>query len=374
MYKNSLFLMLNSQIQLMFFRAIGIMSGTSLDGLDIVCSDFWREEESTRFQINAAEIIDFPNKLSKALSNVRQASSFELLRLDLDLGQFIGSAVNNFLKRYEIPSSSVDFIASHGHTVFHQPDKRITCQIGKGQEIARITKIKTINNFREKDVLYGGQGAPLVPIGDRDLFAPIYQTDAFINLGGFANITLLKGSSLRAFDIAPCNLVLNRYAKLLGHAFDRDGALGRIAKSKHPNLVKTLNDLAYFNHEPPKSLGAEWLDRSFYTLLDIDELSAQDKLGISYEVISDQITKVLRQEKVKSALITGGGAKNNYLIELIQEKCATQIIIPEEEIIDFKEALVFAYLGVLFVEGKANCLKEVTSASHDVIGGVQYLP
>lgn len=365
---------LNSQIKLMFFKAIGIMSGTSLDGLDIVCCDFWSEAESTRFQINDAETIDFPNELSKALNNVRQVSGFELLRLDLELGQFIGWAVNDFLKQYNIPASSIDFIASHGHTVFHQPDKRITCQIGKGQEIARITQIQTINNFREKDVLYGGQGAPLVPIGDRDLFSTLYQTDAFINLGGFANITLMEGSSLRAFDIGPCNLVLNRYAKLLGHAFDRGGALGRIAKSKHPNLVKTLNDLAYFNLEPPKSLGAEWLDRSFYRLLDIDELSAQDKLGISYEVISDQIAKVLQQEKVKSALITGGGAKNNYLIELIQEKCATKMIIPEDKIIDFKEALVFAYLGALFLEGKTNCLKEVTSASRAVIGGVHYLP
>lgn len=358
----------------MFYRAIGIMSGTSLDGLDIVYCHFHFSEGKLSFKIQASETVVFSRELSKKLENARAFNSLDLLELDLELGGFIGSAVLDFLQKFSIPSAEVDFIASHGHTVFHQPEKRITLQIGKGQEIARITGIQTVCNFREKDVLFGGQGAPLVPVGDRDLFQQQYQVEAFINLGGFANITHISPESIEAFDIGPCNLVLNRYAKVLGYSYDRGGELGRIAKSKHPNLVQTLNDLPYFKQQSPKSLGAEWLDAHFYKLLDIDELSAQDKLGICYEVISDQMAKVLTERNIKSALVTGGGAKNDYLIELVREKCPCEIVIPEMEIVDFKEALVFAYLGVLFMEGSPNALKEVTSASVSVCGGVLYRP
>jgi anhydro-N-acetylmuramic acid kinase len=294
--------------------------------------------------------------------------------LDLELGSFIGSCVNAFLKTNQIQKKEIDFIASHGHTIFHQPEKRITCQIGSGQEIARITQILTINNFREKDVIFGGQGAPLVPVGDRDLFKREFKTEAFVNLGGFANVTHITADRIQAFDISPGNLVLNSYARWLGYSFDKGGELGRIAKLKHPYLVDSLNALPYFHLKAPKSLVAEWLDQAFYKLLDIDELSAQDKLGICYEVISDQIAKVFNVLKIKSALFTGGGAKNDYLIELIQSKCETQIVVPKKEIIDFKEAIVFAYLGVLYMQGQANCLKDVTSASKSVVGGVLYRP
>ncbi len=358
----------------MFYKVIGIMSGTSLDGLDVVLSEFIEKDSRFSFELLAAETFDFPKDLRKTLNNARDLSGFDLCLLDLELGNFIGSCVVDFLEKHNISAQEVTCIASHGHTIFHQPEKRITHQIGNGQEIARITKIETINNFREKDVLFGGQGAPLVPVGDRDLFHQKYEADAFLNLGGFANITQITNTGIQAFDIGPCNLVLNRYARLLGYSFDRGGELGRIAKLKHPYLVDSLNALPYFKQLPPKSLGAEWLDDTFYKLLDIDELSAQDKLGICYEVISDQIAHVLTSRKVKSVLCTGGGAKNNYLIESIQAKCQAKILLPDEIIIDFKEALVFAYLGVLFMQEKPNCLQEVTSASESVTGGVLYRP
>jgi anhydro-N-acetylmuramic acid kinase len=372
--KNSLILSLNIQKTLMFFKAIGIMSGTSLDGLDVVLCDFFQDNDSNSFKLVTGETFDFPKELRKELYNGRLLSGFKLCSLDLELGSFIGSCVNAFLKTNQIQKKEIDFIASHGHTIFHQPEKRITCQIGSGQEIARITQILTINNFREKDVIFGGQGAPLVPVGDRDLFKREFKTEAFVNLGGFANVTHITADSIQAFDISPCNLVLNRYARLLGYSFDKGGELGRIAKLKHPYLVDSLNALPYFHLKAPKSLGAEWLEQVFYKLLDIDELSAQDKLGICYEVISDQIAKVFNVLKIKSALFTGGGAKNDYLIELIQSKCETQIVVPKKEIIDFKEAIVFAYLGVLYMQGQANCLKDVTSASKSVVGGVLYRP
>jgi len=358
----------------MFYKAIGIMSGTSLDGVDIVLCDFYKKNEVLSFKLIAAETIIFTKSLSKSLENARKLKALDLHLLDLELGGFIGEQVLSFLKKNSIAASNIHFIASHGHTIFHQPEKRVTCQIGNGQEVARITGIATVCNFREKDVLYGGQGAPLVPIGDRDLFSTLYDVDAFINLGGFANITYFAQNKIKAFDIGPCNLVLNRYAKLLGHSFDRAGALGRIAKIKHPHLVNTLNELPYFNQHEPKSLGVEWLYNEFYTLLDLDELSAQDKLGICYEVISDQIAHVLNNRKINKALLTGGGAKNDYLLELIRQKCTSLILVPEEEIIDFKEAIIFAYLGLLYFENSPNSLKEVTYASKSVCGGVLYKP
>ena len=165
---------------------------------------------------------------------------------------------------------------------------------------------------------------------------------------------------------------MNKYAKLLGYPYDKGGALGKNAATKFPSLVQTLNDLPYFKTPFPKSLGAEWLDIHFYPLLDIDELTAQDKLGVCYEVISDQIAAVLNQEKFKRTLISGGGAKNEYLIDLIKQKALTEVIVPEQDIIDYKEALIFAYLGVLYMEAEPNCLSSVTGASEDVVGGVMY--
>lgn len=348
------------------------MSGTSLDGLDIVCVKFTRNAATWSFELCCAETMSFPLDLTSKLEVARDFSGLQLAQLDLEFGTFVGNAVVDFMSRNTIQLKDLNLIASHGHTVFHQPDKRITVQIGSGQEIARITGVPTVCDFRKKDVLFGGQGAPLVPIGDRDLFAHQYDCDALINLGGFANITLIKGDLVRAFDIGPCNLILNRYAKLLGYPFDKGGALGKNAATKFPSLVQTLNDLPFFKAPLPKSLGAEWLDKHFYPLLDIYELTAQDKLGVCYEVISDQIAAILNSHDVKRTLFSGGGAKNEHLIDLIQQKTKAEIVIPEPEIIDYKEAIVFAYLGVLFMEAAPNCLSSVTGASEDVCGGVMY--
>ena len=348
------------------------MSGTSLDGLDIAYVDFSYEDDSWSFELLCAETIIFPQNLCAKLEQARNLNALQMIELDLEFGTFIGNSVLDFIRKHNLDEEELDLIASHGHTVFHQPDKRITLQIGSGQEIARITGITTVCDFRKKDVLFGGQGAPLVPIGDRDLFAQKYNCDALINLGGFANITLIDKALVRAFDIGPCNLVLNKYAKLLGASYDKGGALGRSSSNEFPMLVQTLNALAYFSAAIPKSLGAEWLDQHFYPLLDIDELTSQDKLGVCYEVISDQIAAVLNKHQVKRALFSGGGAKNEYLIELIQQKSRAEIVIPETSIIDYKEALVFAYLGVLFMEAEPNCLSSVTGASEDVVGGVMF--
>ncbi len=350
------------------------MSGTSTDGLDIAHVTFSYDDKNQIWthQLVNAEMYPYPDEFAKKLNSAKELNGLSLKKLDNELGSFIGQSVNDFLSKYKIEKNEIDAIASHGHTVFHQPKEKLTLQIGNGQIIASTTGIKTINNFREKDVLYGGQGAPLVPIGDLKLFSVF--ADAFLNLGGFANISAIKNDKIVAFDICPCNLPLNLYASLVGYPYDRNGELGRSISYKNSGLVETLNSIPFYKKTWPKSLGAEWFENEFIPMLDIDELTAQEKLKICYDHISDQISKSIISLGAKKVLATGGGAKNKFLIDLIKEKSETEIIVPDKQLIDFKEAIIFALLGVLFLTEQPNCLKEVTGASENVVGGVLYKP
>lgn len=356
------------------YNIIGIMSGTSMDGLDLAFVQFSKEHKAWSFEMACATTYPYPNDLFDALSHSKNLSALEMLELDLYLGTFIGKQVNAFISENNLNKNQINAIASHGHTVFHQPEKRLTFQIGNGQEIARITRLQTICDFRTKDVLFGGQGAPLVPVGDRDLFAPKYNCKAFINLGGFANVSILLDQDVSAFDIAPCNLLLNRYANILGFAYDKNGKLGREVDFTDKELLDALNQLEFYQRVPPKSLGTEWLENHFLPIFEQKKLSALQCLASAYEHISDQIAHVIFTNELESVFLSGGGAKNKYLVELIQQKSQAKIMIPDNPTIDFKEAIVFAYLGVLFLENQHNCLSSVTNASEDVVGGVKYMP
>lgn len=358
----------------MSYSIIGVMSGTSTDGLDIAHVTFSYDDKNQIWthQLVNAEMYNYPDDFAKKLNSAKELNGLSLKKLDNELGSFIGHSVNEFLSKYKIEKNEIDAIASHGHTVFHQPKEKLTLQIGNGQIIASTTGIKTINNFREKDVLYGGQGAPLVPIGDLKLFSLF--ADAFLNLGGFANISANKNDKIVAFDICPCNLPLNLYASLVGYPYDRNGELGRSISYKNSRLVETLNGIPFYKKMWPKSLGAEWFENEFIPMLDIDELTAQEKLKICYDHISDQISKSIISLGAKKVLATGGGAKNKFLIDLIEEKSEVEIIVPDIQLIDFKEAIIFAFLGVLFLTEQPNCLKDVTGASENVVGGVLYNP
>lgn len=356
------------------YNLIGIMSGTSMDGLDLAFVQFSKKTKVWSFEMVCATTYTYPKDLLAALSHSKNLSALEILELDLHLGTFIGKQVNAFISENKLNKSHINAIASHGHTVFHQPEKRLTFQIGNGQEIARITRLQTICDFRAKDVLFGGQGAPLVPVGDRDLFAPKYNCKAFINLGGFANVSILLDEDVSAFDIAPCNLLLNRYANILGFAYDKNGELGREVYFTDQELLDSLNQLEFYQKAPPKSLGTEWLENQFLPIFEQNKHSALQYLASAYEHISDQIAQVIFTNELESVFLSGGGAKNKYLVELIQQKSQAKIMIPDNPTIDFKEATVFAYLGVLFLENEPNCLSSVTNASEDVVGGVKYMP
>ncbi len=347
------------------------MSGTSLDGVDLVYAAFNRGQNGQwSYSIEQSETISFPDSLLDQLHESGNLLGSQLAQLDHDLGVFFATIINDFVLQFQIDKTAINAIASHGQTVYHQPAKGFTTQIGNPAVIAFHTGIPTIGDFRTKDVLYGGQGAPLVPIGDRCLFKN--DAAAFLNIGGFTNISFEQNGVMRAFDICPGNLPLNKLARSKELSYDKDGLLARTGELNY-FLLDLLNSLPYYEKKAPKSLGTEWLEQDFYPLLKFDK-DIENNLATVVEHIAIQIGKTLNDHQLESVMITGGGAKNSYLIERLKRYFKGNIILPDAQLIDFKEALIFALLGVLFLEKEPNCIASVTGATKDVCGGVLHLP
>ena len=346
------------------YFVIGVMSGTSLDGVDVVYVEF-RKKDFSKYEIVFSETIsysvDWVERLREGISLTRDA----LLVLDIEYAELLSNLINDFIYRNNI--KNVDFIASHGHTIFHQPDKGITLQIGDGQTIANKTSKKVVCDFRTQDVAFGGQGAPLVPIGDKILFSKFKYC---INLGGFANISFDNAIGKRiAFDLCPLNIVLNHYARKLGRDFD-DG--GRIAmKGKlNEDLFEKLNSIDYYHQKPPKSLGLEWVQKNIFSLLNEFNDDTPTILRTFVEHAAFQIYKSIGNEV--SVLYTGGGVFNTFLTSRIDFFSKQRVVLMEKKLIEYKEALIFALLGVLRVENKINCLASVTGANFDHSSGKIY--
>ena len=346
---------------------LGVMSGTSLDGLDMVLCRFTKREDGTwHYTILKCATADLGDELRQRLATADTLTGLDLMQLDRDFAIFMARQVNHFL---EGCATRPDFIASHGQTVFHQPDKGLTVQIGNGAVIAALTGITTVCDFRTTDVALGGQGAPLVPIGDKMLFGGY---EACLNLGGFSNISFDINGTRRAFDISPCNMLLNRLAQKMGLPFDKDGMNGRDGYIFRP-LLDQLNGLAYYRAKGAKSLGKEWFDTEIWPLFEQSELCVTDQLRTAVEHIAIQITDVFNTHKIKSALVTGGGTKNLFLMDRIRLFAPdTMVVIPQETIVDFKEAIVFAFLGALRLRGETNCWASVTGAKKNCCGGGVY--
>jgi len=345
------------------FRVLGLMSGTSLDGLDIADCSFKSGPEGWNFQINSAETYKYSDKWKKKLAGAQNLDAFSFTLLHKEYGEYIGKRILDFL---DCRTAEIDLIASHGHTVFHQPDKKLTWQIGDPNSIYAETGIKTISDFRSLDVALGGQGAPLVPVGDRLLFA---DYDFCLNLGGFSNITYSINGKIYAFDSSPANLGLNYLMNKMGKEFDNNGETGRNG-SVSQDLLEKLNLLPYYQLAPPKSLGREWMESEFIPILEQSTISDIDKLRTIYEHIAIQIVKTIAFKEKGKLLATGGGAHNSFLIERIQSGTKHQVIVPDTKIIDFKEALIFAFLGILRLQNENNCLSSVTGSSKDNSGGL----
>ncbi|MBL4652770.1 MAG: anhydro-N-acetylmuramic acid kinase [Flavobacteriales bacterium] len=349
------------------YNVIGLMSGTSLDGLDIAFCTFVKTEKDWNFELKMASTIQYKPDLVNKLKNSIHLSGLELSLLDIELGCFIGNSCDDFISKNEL---SIDFISSHGHTIFHQPNNGLTLQIGSGSSICSRTNTPVVCDFRTMDVAYGGQGAPLVPVGDKLLFS---QYDSCVNLGGFANISFEKNEQSIAYDVCPVNIVLNWLAEKLNLDYDKDGEIAKSGKII-PELLEQLNSLPYYFSTPPKSLGKEWSDETIIPLLDPTLHSVPDLLKTYTEHTAIQIAAALNNEQLDTALFTGGGTFNQFLIERIRELSNTKIVIPNSDIINFKEAIIFAFLGVLRWEKQINCLSSVTGAKKDNIGGAVYLP
>jgi len=344
---------------------IGVMSGTSLDGIDLVYVKI-NASEKYRFEILKSETVSYSNEWKSALKDGFHLSGEKLVKLDADYSIYLGKTLLNFIEKNSI--EKLDFIASHGHTIFHNPEKNYTFQIGNGPQITAITGVKTICDFRVQDVALGGQGAPLVPIGDELLFS---EYDYCLNLGGFSNISFRKTQQRVAFDICPVNIVLNHYVAALNLEFDDKGAIASAGNIEN-DLLTALNSLAFYNDAKPKSLGYEFVVETIFPMIDKHHISIKDILRTFVEHVAIQISKKIDSNSEKTVLVTGGGAFNTFLIERLQSYTKTKLIIPEENIINYKEAMVFALLGFLKDEGENNCLKSVTGASKDHSSGVVF--
>lgn len=337
------------------------MSGTSLDGVDLVYAKF-NKNEYKDFEIIHAATIPYNLQWKQILQNGIYASKKELESLDNMFGNHLGKVAADFINNYKI--TEVDFIASHGHTILHQPEKGITLQIGNGQLIAAKTKQKVVCDFRTQDVKLGGQGAPLVPIGDELLFA---DYNYCLNLGGFSNISFKVNEERVAFDISPVNIVLNYYANKINLAYDDKGKIASEGKINQ-QLLEKLNALDFYQKKPPKSLGLEWVQKEIFPLIDNCEKDIPNILSTFTEHIAFQIGRIIKNNS--SVLVTGGGVFNQFLMERIEFYAGVEIPLPDKKLINFKEALIFAFLGLLRVDNQVNCLKSVTGASKNHSSGV----
>lgn len=343
------------------------MSGTSLDGIDIIYVTF-KNDGTWSFKIHYAETLPYDEFWKKRLKKLIDLSSDELKQTDEEYTKYLSEKINEFILKYHI--ENIDFISSHGHTALHRPEQNITYQIGNLPILAQLMGQTVVCDFRVQDVKLGGQGAPLVPIGDKLLFS---EYDYCINLGGFANLSTDYNSVRVAYDICPTNIVLNHYVNILGYDFDDKG---QIAKSGtiHEQLISELNALEFYKQDYPKSLGLEWVNQVVFPIIDKYNLETKAILRTFTEHIAVQISNEINKIEKALVLITGGGAYNEFLISRIKSKTNNKIIIPSKEIIEFKEALIFGLLGILKIRGENNCLASVTGARYDHSSGKIFHP
>lgn len=356
------------------WHVIGVMSGTSLDGVDLVYVKFTKNKVYN-FDILRKKAINYSEIWKNKLQDAFNISEDRLVKLDVDYGIFLGKTIHDFILENKI--EKVDFIASHGHTIFHKPDENYTLQIGSGSEISAVTNLKVICDFRTQDVELGGQGAPLVPIGDMLLFG---KYDFCLNLGGFANISFQKDNRREAFDICPVNIVMNHYTRKIDLEYDDKGMIaseGTLQK----DLLTELNNIPFYANIKPKSLGYEFVVEIVLPMIDKYNLPLKDILRTFIEHAAFQISEVINKNVqifIKNinndVLITGGGAYNDFLIERLSYYSNAKMVVPTNEIIEFKEALIFAFLGVLKDQNDVNCLQSVTGASKDHSSGVVFNP
>lgn len=354
------------------YHVIGLMSGTSLDGVDLAYCSFTVDKGNWIYKILNTITIEYSEDWILRLTSLPQASALDFVTADHAYGHYLGTQIQRFVQENNL---TPQFVASHGHTIFHQPSQHISWQLGHGAYIAAAAGLPVVSDFRTLDIALHGQGAPLVPIGDQLLFKDF---DFCLNLGGIANISFDQNGKRIAYDISACNMLLNTLANELNQPYDKNGELARSGKLNQ-QLLDKLNAPSYFSAKFPKSLGKEWVDENSLKALNNSEIPVEDKLHTACHHIAFQISEAVKTvgetAPKPQMLVTGGGAFNTFLIEILQnylgESC--EVIIPEPVVVSFKEALIFAFLGVLRWRNEVNCLSSVTGASCDNVGGSIYL-
>jgi anhydro-N-acetylmuramic acid kinase len=335
-----------------------------MDGLDMAFCHFRQESGNWSYSVIQAETIPYTAEWLKRLKGLPAASALDFTSADYDYGHLLGCLTRDFISRHRIKA---DFIASHGHTVFHRPEKGITSQLGNGAAIKAETGLPVICDFRSEDLALGGQGAPLVPAGDMLLFRGF---DACLNLGGFANISYNLSSERIAYDICPVNIVLNELAGKKGKQYDINGEIASWG-SVDRSLLRMLNNLPYYSLTPPKSLGREWVFENISPLLENPALSVEDLLCTFCSHIAFQISQSLGKMET-NVLVSGGGALNKYLMAQLRSGTKANLVTPDLLTINFKEAIIFAFLGVLRWRNENNCFRSVTGARLDHCSGAIY--
>jgi anhydro-N-acetylmuramic acid kinase len=347
------------------YFVVGVMSGTSLDGIDLAYIHL-KKDKRWSYTIICAETVAYDTKWEAELRNGIGYSKIQLEGLNISYTQLLAEVIKTFVKKNQL--KNIDAICSHGHTILHQPDNKLTLQIGNLEELSQLINQKVVCDFRVQDVMLGGQGAPLVPIGDQLLFSKYTYC---VNLGGFSNISTALNKERVAYDICPVNIVLNHYIQKTGVSYDDKGMLassGEICQL----LLEKLNDINFYKLSPPKSLGLEWVKSTIFPLIDSYKLSIKDILRTFVEHVAIQIGSVLTKDK-SSVLFTGGGVYNLFLMKRITEYSNAEIILSSPELIEYKEALIFGFLGVLKLRGEVNVLASVTGAGKNHSSGEIFL-
>ena len=346
------------------YNVIGVMSGTSLDGVDLAHVRFTIHHSKWTFEILESETIPYHSEWIARLKTAVNYSESQLETLNKSYTKLLGTIISDFIAKHQL--QDLDAVCSHGHTILHQPQNGFTLQIGNLPDIAALTNQKVVCDFRVQDVQLGGQGAPLVPIGDRILFS---EYDFCLNLGGFSNVSFEKNGHRIAFDISPVNTVLNFYANQLGMEYDDRGQIAQ-SGTVNQTLLTELNELPYYHQSYPKSLGFEYVKEIVLPLIERHTLAIEDLLRTFTEHAAVQIALALPEKKGK-LLITGGGAYHDFLIKRIKKYLPEiTIVIPPAVLLEYKEALIFALLGVLKLRQEINVLASVTGAKQDHSSGV----
>ena len=363
----------------MVYRTIGLMSGSSLDGLDIVFAELEESRGTWSFTIKSAACYEYDDEWKQKLAEAKNLTAYNYFLLHAAYGKYLAKCVNYFIEENDL-HHQVQLIGLHGHTVFHEPKFGITTQLGCGATLAAFTGINTVSDLRIMDVALGGQGAPIVPLGEKLLF-PEY--DFYLNIGGISNLSFQHQKQFIAFDVCPANRVLNMLAKNKGKDFDENGDMDASRKIITALLDK-LNDLDYYTLSAPKSLSNNFGTDVVYPLIESFNVSTADALRTYTEHIAYQLQQSIRNIitnknfEVQSfkLLVTGGGAFNSFLIKKIKENFASlniEIIIPENNIVLYKEALIMALLAVLRWREENTVTASVTGASRSSIGGAVWI-